>query len=221
MNLSEKFRLPILAVNAILVVLTLGKITIDPTIGRSPEYRLPLQIALPGWKPLESQTIDSQYQYPDSLASNSYQFIQDNLLLTIEMHYLSNTDGEVASYIQNYTGITMESDRLSLFIRERENIGFYTLFVRENKAYLSACINPRGKTTVTSAQFNHNRYTYDLKIQRFIRWLVSRVDIWEDHCLWSHLSINIDPNSLEKTYSLLEQAWIDLYHQQDMDGSTT
>ena len=219
MDLSQKIRRKILAVNLALALLTLGKVVLDPTIGKSPNLAFPLKVSLPGWKLLESKAISPKH--PDSLVSHYYQFIQKNYLLDIEMRYLINTDGDVAKYIQKYTPINREGDvatpglrqRPSLSLHQQEAVGFYSMFVRQDRAYLSACINPRGGATVSSQQFSQNRYTYDLDLKRLLRWFVSRVDIWEDHCLWSHLSIEIEDNSLEATYSILERAWISWYKQ--------
>ena len=133
------------------------------------------------------------------------------------MRYLTNTDGDVSSYIQKYTSINEGGDvarkRLSLPLNQKKSVGFYSLFVHRDRAYLSSCINPRGGATVTSEQFSQNRYTYDLDFKRLLRWFVSRVDIWEDRCLWSHLSIDIKNNSIEDTYFVLENAWTSWYEQ--------
>ena len=217
MNLCQKFRRPILAVNFLFALLTLGKVILDPTIGNLPNLAFTVDVSLPGWRLLESKAINPKH--PDSLFSQHYRFIQKDYLLDIEMRYLTNTDGDVANYIQKYTSINREGDvatpglrqRLSLALHQQESVGFYSLFVHEDRAYLTACINPRGGATVTSEQFSQNRYTYDLDLKRILLWFVSRVDIWEDRCLWSHLSIDIKNNSLEHTYSVLENAWISWY----------
>ena len=215
MNLSQKIRLPILAANLIVALVTLGKVILDPAIGKSPNLAFPLDVSLPGWKLLESGAINPKH--PDSLVSQHYRFIQKDYLLEVEMHYLTNTDGNVSSYIQKYTSINEGDDvarqRLSFALHQKESVGFYSLFVHQDRAYLSSCINPRGGATVTSEQFSQNRYTYDLDFKRLLRWFVSRVDIWEDRCLWSHLSIDIKNDSLEDTYSLLESAWTSWYEQ--------
>ncbi len=127
------------------------------------------------------------------------------------MHYVVGTPGELQTYFQNYTSIQMHDGQLLQNLHQQQGVGFYSLFVYQGRSHLSACINPRGGSTVTSAQFLANRYTYDLQVKRLVPWLLGRESLPDRRCLWADLSIPLNKMSAHTTYPVLAQAWSSWY----------
>lgn len=210
---QKQLRVPLLAVICGSVLLAVGKIYIDPAPEKysvNPSV-LPENVQLPGWElekttQLPQQEIDAEL---NMAVGRNYQYSQNNELVEIEMRYFyPETSANVNAYIKRYS---IKSP--SLEIRQRAGVGFYAVFTEEERAYLSACINPRGGSTVTMKQFFKNRYANDLQLGRLGAWLVSRESILDRRCLWAHLSVPLENNEPETAYEVLEKAWFSWYDQ--------
>lgn len=207
----EKLRLTLLAVIFGSVFCVLGKTIIEPTTGNNTiiSFTFPETVPLPEWQPLKSRSLAANPVGDSPNPSGKhYQYIQNNLTLDIKMRYLVNTSGHVKFFIRS---VPQFPGQLALASRYQEGIGFYYLFVYERQAHLSTCINSRGNTTVSEAQFLQNRYLYDLRFGRLLLWLLNQGSFQDKRCLWAHLSIPIKDSSLESTYQNLEKAWEDWY----------
>lgn len=162
-------------------------------------------VPLSGWQLLSSTPLATQKEYPEYLSGKRYQYMHANVPLTIEMRYLNNTSGEVKDLVESYTSIPA-----SVKLRYQTGIGYYSVFTYQQKAYLSSCINSRGGSTVTQRQFNQNRHTYDVQINRLLPWLLGQEKLEDKRRLWTHLSIPVKISSFE-AFQLLEAAWFDWY----------
>ena len=109
----------------------------------------------------------------------------------------------------------------NLHVRYTESIGYYALFVDQERAYLSACINPRGGSTLTREQFMNNRNNYDITRDRIVSYLIGITDLRDIRCLFTIISVplenkqigNFNNNSLDVSYQKLEKAWSDWYNK--------
>ncbi len=152
------------------------------------------------------------------MAVSHYQYLRDRLPLDIEMRYAVNwglpgNGLNVKLFIQLYSSTPPSSGQLakSLHQKVQPGVGFYYLFAFGGRAYLSSCIKSRGGTTVTEAQFQRNRYLYDLKLSRLFAWLLGQGTVRDTHCLWTHLSMPANTSAPEAAYHTLEQVWFDWY----------
>lgn len=212
--MRNKSRTALLGITAIAIAFTLGKSVISPRL-QSPQiadYTFPESIALSEWELLLSKPVN-----PDGIpnaasisgkfiAGKHYRYRQNEkyLDLDIEMRYLVNTDGDVKIFILSHTG------ELSPGLRQDGKGGFYSLYSHEGKAYLHACINPRGGSTITSDHFKRNRMLNDTPIERILPWLLGQAELHDKRCLWAILSIPLDlDSSVEETYRTLETVWFD------------
>jgi cyanosortase A-associated protein len=94
----------------------------------------------------------------------------------------------------------------------QNKIGYHFLFEYNNKAYLSACLNRVGESTVNDEQFSKNKYKYGWSPQQTALWLLGKKDFFESGCLWTLISIPTpDESSLEKNYQTLETVWGEWY----------
>ena len=85
------------------------------------------------------------------------------------------------------------------------------MYVAQNRAYLIACMNSRGGSTLTRQEFNDNRERYDLVSDRTIPWLLGQQSFQDKRCVWAHLSIPLQNFASEDSYETLEKAWFDWY----------
>lgn len=188
------------------VFFTLGRFSLNSTAGNRPvtAFAFPSVVPLPGWQLLESHPL-AETSPPDSyevvLASQKYRYRQNNQQMEIQMRYVVGTLGQFHGYYPK--------DDSSLL--QQEGVGFHSLFVYQGRSHLSACINPRGGSTVTIAQFFANRYIYDLQLRRLIPWFLGKESLLDRRCLWAHLSTPLNQVSTKTTYLVLEKVWRSWY----------
>lgn len=208
MNCWKNFRISLQAVILSGVLLVLGKVILYPALG-SRTFALfvfPSAVPLPGWQPLSNHALVAPAaKHLNYISGRHYQYIQKDLPLDIEMHYLVDTDGDVKKFIKSYTSVA------SAALRHQEEIGFYGLFTYQGKAYLSSCINPHGGSTFTDRQFKQNRNTQDMQPSRLLPWLLGQENFKDERCLWTQLSIPLKHSSPERGYRILESAWFSWY----------
>ena len=213
----RQYRQVLLALTCFSVFFTLGKFNLDPTAGNRPvtAFAFPKVVPLPGWQLLESRSlgkpIASLPQGVNVLAgSQKYFYKQNNQHLEIDMRYMVGTWGDIYAYFKKYSSINLQSGQLYQNLRQRQGVGFYTLFVYQQRAHLTACINPRGRSTVISDQFLANRQTHYFQIRRLVPWFLGQESLLDNSCLWAHMSMPL--NQLpQTTYPILEQAWFSWY----------
>ncbi|MDJ0595141.1 MAG: cyanoexosortase A system-associated protein [Pleurocapsa sp. MO_226.B13] len=204
----------LLIATAIAVALTLGKSIIAPEVQsfQVADYTFPESLPLPQWKFSFSKPVNPNLvRSPASIsgkfmAGKHYRYRQNERYLEIEMRYLVDTNGDLKSFITSQTG------ELSPGLRQDSEGGFYSLYADEDKAYLNACINPHGVSTVTSDQFNRNLTIHNTRIENILPWLLGQAEFRDKRCLWAHLSLPLDRDvSLDETYRRLETVWSDWY----------
>lgn len=208
----------LIALTFIGVFLTLCRFSLDPTAGKRPvtAFAFPQAVPLPEWQLLESSssakpTAKPSNLYEAVLASRKYRYQQNNQQMEIEMRYLAGTLGNLQGYLMDYASIQVQDSQLLQNLRQQQGVGFYSLFVNQGRAHLNACINPRGGSTVTMAQFLANRQAKDLQLQRLIPWLLGEESLRDRRCLWVNLSVPLSQESVETTYPILEKAWASWY----------
>lgn len=210
----QQFRACFLAVTLCGTLSVLGKSTFNPTPAvQHTSIPAPFvfpEVPLPGWQPLTSRPLTNDVTHQKFLAGRLYRYQEKGLPLEIEMVYTIENSGNVMGFISKYTSIPL-SAIASRTDRYQEAVGYYMLFVYQKRAYLTSCINPRGGSTVTLPQFQHNRYSHDIEFSRLLNWLFTQENIRDLRCLWVHMSIPLNTNSPENAYSTLEKAWLAWY----------
>jgi len=219
MAIAKLIRIPLLVALCLSSLGTLIKILwLDQSIStRETTSIFSEEIALSGWRFRDVQPLLDAAGEPlteknpaELLAAGTYIYQQDDYHLKIDMHYLIHLDPNLRNLMLKYEKETPKTPFIST-IQENE-FGSYSLFTEQDNAYLSSCINPRGETTVTAAQFTQNRYTYDLKVDRLIPILLGQTTLQDARCLWVHMTLPINPEqSQEETFQTLETTWADWY----------
>ena len=180
--------------------LTLVKSVFYPTVKASQvkDFSFPQRI-------LDSEAVKSKLNSKEDsikgklVAATQYRNLQPNI--TIDARYLVDSNGDVKSVVAN------RISQLAPALQQNEN-GFYALYSYNDKAYLNACINPNGYTTVTSDRFKRN-LTTSFQTSRLLPWLLGKQDLQDKRCLWSELSADLKPDlPFDATYSNLETTWL-------------
>lgn len=142
-----------------------------------------------------------------------YQYGQNRDRLTVQTRYERYTDGNVRRLLVVY--LPIEPAMAQLGIKYRENAGYYGLFEYEGRAYLSACLNSTGRSTVTEQQFVQNRYARGWNLKRSLLWIIGQNDLFDGSCFWTLMSVPLSSDSDEiaiaQAYRDLEKAWFDWY----------
>jgi cyanosortase A-associated protein len=142
-----------------------------------------------------------------------YQYRQNRQELEVEVRYERYTDSNISRLLNIYTSI--KGAALTLNAKRQEGIGYYALLQHEERAYLSACLNPIGESTITQQQFTQNRYQHGWSIRRVFFWAIGQDDLIESRCFWTLLSTPVpadaDATALERADKTLESAWFDWY----------
>jgi cyanosortase A-associated protein len=213
---STKIRISLLATlfGATLLVLAKSFLYSGAKARTFTPFEFPPSVSLESWQSVESKPLpnNTKKEKPKYIAGIHYRYTLNNRPLDIEMRYLAENDGEVDLFLKTYTAIPTASDRFKPLLRQQEKLGFYNLFTHEGRAYLSACINPRGGSTVNLEQFRSNRDTYDMTADRWLPWLLGQAELRDKRCLWALLSTPLKKKeSPEQAYKILEQAWLPWY----------
>ena len=212
--MKQETRTIFLVTMAIATSLTFGKSIVYPKTVSALDrnYTFPEAIILPQWqlsksKPVESDSIESStYISGKFIRGKHYHYLQNEKQLDIEMRYLSDTNGDLKSFISNQTG------GLSLVLKQDEKVGFYAIYTYKDKAYLSSCINPHGFSTITSDQFQRNLMIHNTHAKQIVPWLLGQSEFRDKRCLWAHLSMPLtDRITSDEAEQIMETAWFDWY----------
>lgn len=176
-------------------------------------------VPITGWQFLESSPIeDKSTLEPGGSPAHGqrYQYRQADTLMDIELRHTIG-DGNVSRFLFVYSSVREGNSKLSSGIRNRTDIGYYGVLTHKGRAYLTACINARGGSTVTDQQFRHDRFVHDVQISRILPWLWGKEPLMDHRCLWTLMSIPVKPDAnstsvdSQEAYKKLEAAWASWY----------
>jgi len=217
-TMVQKWRLPLLTTTWMAVVFAAIYHIGVGTTGRRllSTYTLTNTLSLNGWQQvsatsLKSQTSDALTTSDSGLVQSGkqYRYLKNNRQLEIQMRYVVNTRGEPNPFEGQPTGILVKEYQKNTIQLNRT--GYYELKTDVKLAYLTACINPRGGSTVTSAQFLHNRYTNDFTWSRILNWVSGKEVLKDNRCIWAQLSTPLNGVTASETYQILESVWANNY----------
>lgn len=215
----KRLRIPLLIFTFASITLVLGKLILDPNLGkrRLTPIVFPQAVPLSGWqlqanKPFISKTTENNQIIGKPYDKGKiYQYRQNDKFLDIETVYELDSFGEYKLFLRNYSPVEAAPNEQFFEIRQQPGVGTYGMYVVQDRAYLTACINSQGGSTLTRQQFESNRISNDVIGDRTIPWLLGQRSLRDTRCLWSHFSIPLNKSSPQATYALLEKAWISWY----------
>jgi cyanosortase A-associated protein len=181
--------------------------------------QLPQTVPLTGWQATGSTAIALEapkageaptQAEPDFVQARAYQYRQNGTKLNVEARYMLG-DGNNSRFLFVYTPVRAANANLE--IRQLPEIGSYGILAHQGKAYLSACVNPSGQSTVTEYEFKQNSYQQDLRVERLWPWLLGQKPLLDQRCLWTLMSVPLAETATaaeaERAVATLEAAWKD------------
>ena len=203
----KKVRIWLLILSCSSTLLVLGKVILLP-IPDKPKvgaFIFPKEVPLAKWKLSATKQLPKPAdEIPQLIALWHYQYTQKGQPLDIEMRYLQD-NASVPKLIRSFYQASSTP-----IVRQHPGVGKYGLGVdKQNRAYLSACINPRGSSTFTQTEFITNRYLYDVRPDRLVNLMLGKELLLDKRCVWAHLSVPLNGSSPEAAYQVLENAWFD------------
>ena len=166
------------------------------------------QVKVKSWSPRKYDT-QRNTEFPIVQSGKDYSYIKNNQPLELQMRYVINTRGEPNPFLEQLSKDLLKDSQKN--IRYVKGIGYYALYSDSKQAYLTACINPRGGSTVNSNQFMQNRYTYDLTWNRILPWVFGQGVLRDNRCIWTQLSIPLNGGVDSSIYPVLESFWAENY----------
>lgn len=226
-DLWKSVRLGLLAVTFVGAIAILGKAIATPpapkdTTASAKATPLATTVPLTGWQPTGSEPIQPEPPKADAPVNRSeadfqvaqrYQYRQNQTKLDVELRYMLG-DGNNSRFLFVYTPIRAANANLQQ--RTLQGVGSYGILAHQGRAYLSACVNPRGESTVTEQEFKQNSNQHDLKPDRVLPWIMGQAPLLDRRCLWTLMSVPLSdaptPAELNDAFKTLETAWAD-WHQ--------
>ncbi len=181
-------------------------------------FEFPQNVLLADWQMLESKAL-APHSFKNGMVANGRQYryqpsqppqgLPSGTKIDIEVRYI--TDGvsnlpAVDTMLPIFTKIPATA-LLKSTMKQDPKLGFYSLFIEQDRAYLSTCINPRGIATVKGDQFNNNTNPNPLlgvPVDRLLPWLMGQQTLRDSRCIWTVLSTPIDRGSSDATMKTLE-----------------
>jgi cyanosortase A-associated protein len=218
MNKWQKIRLGLLIFTFVNVILVLGKAIIDPADSKSAlkNYNLPSEIPLEKWQFIKSENLEKKttnhvFYGEINVPGKKYIYVKNNEELEIYTRYLKQANGDVSELITADKSIDVQKKASNLILKQKPGIGSYALFTYQQKAHLSACINPVGITTFNKEDFRAKTKQNTITINRFLPWILGSKSLVDWRCFWSHLSIPLNNEQPDIAYQKLENVWF-LWH---------
>jgi cyanoexosortase A len=174
---------------------------------------LPDKLSLHSWEQVKVTTINNQQKPETEINPRSkvvhsgkdYSYLKNNQQLQIQMRYVVNTRGDSNPFLKKLNeNLVKDSYKNVKYIK---GVGYYSLYSDAKQAYLTACINPHGGSTVNSNQFLQNRYTYDLTWSRILPWILGKEVLRDNRCIWAQLSVGLNGVADSEVYPILESSW--------------
>ncbi len=176
---------------------------------------LPEQFALNKWQQTKFTTLPTQKIYLDEQrfftvqSGKDYNYIRKNQQLQLQIRYIINTRGNQNPFLDGKKQDSIKNIHKQVIFSPKN--GYYIIYEDSKQAYLTACVNSRGGSTVDSNQFMQNRYKYDLNINRVLPWLFGQDVLRDDRCLWTQLSVPLNGVSPSSIYPVLESVLLENY----------
>jgi len=205
----QKVRLGLLAVGMGTTLLVLIRAIAVPKPAVT-VYQFPPAVALAGWDSISVQPLPGEKELPPG---QQYQYRQADRVVTVAVRVMPG-DGNISRFLRVYTPI--QGGNTGLQPRYQAGVGHYGILADKGTAYLTACINPSGETSVTPQQFMQNRYA-GVTTARLLPWLLGQQSLTDQRCLWTLMSTPLDQADKkgaiapENTFKTLESVWFSWY----------
>ncbi len=204
----QRLRVGILAGSTLATLVILGKAIATPkTTPSTAPTSLPETVTLPDWQLASATSLKADKDLPVGM---QYDFRQAGVQLKVQARMMPG-DGNISRFLFVHTPIKAANAKMQ--IKQHPDVGYYGVLDHDGRAYLSACVNPRGNSTVTGPQFTQNLYSNDFQVTRIVPWLMGQTPFLDQRCLWTFMSTPLpalaqsNPASVTATFKTLETVW--------------
>lgn len=167
----------------------------------------PRPFAFPQQVPLQQATLTQSQSrpgqksdaYSEIITQHHYQYQSQGQRLDIEMSYVTGTTGDLGLFLENYPVLEQKLQPLPTPQIRQQGAHYYAVYTHKNRAFLSACLDPGGLSTVEVGHFIQNWNSH---------WYLLGRDYIDDRCLWTHLSIPLNQQSPQQAFTILEANWV-------------
>lgn len=217
---KHKLRFGLLAVLASGSLLIFGRSLFDNSIGKPTPLIFPTKIELAQTQLQVSQTkptepiVDNKefFGHPKFMTGSRYEYLVDEIPVTIDLRYAVGTDGDLYVLVKELAEAKIDENLLRSKAVRQDPIGYHAIFDYQDRLYLTACVNPRGISTVTREQFDDNASSQVLERDVLIGWLLGQQDLRDRRCLFTLISTPLPANSDRQERSeKLEKLWVSWY----------
>jgi cyanoexosortase A len=176
---------------------------------------LPEQLVLNKWQQIKFTSLPEQKiditteKFFTVQSGKDYSYLSENQQLQLKIRYITNTRGNENPFLDGKNQESLKNIQKQFMYSP--GIGHYIIYNDRETLYLTACVNPRGGSTVNSNQFMQNRYKYDLIKSRILPWLFGQDVLRDDRCLWAQLSVPLNGVSAASLHPVLQSIWLDNY----------
>ncbi len=198
------------------LALSLAILAVHPQAAqRQPQEFHPQPLTLGSWRLIDRQPIagdPSQTVRYDRLRSGQiFQYQQASTLLTVEIHYLVNSRGNLATLRQKRPELQGQTllDRTPV----SDGQSFYWLYHHRDRAYLYSCIPPQGPPTATPEQFLRNQKRHLWQRDRLLPLVLGQITLPDQRCLWVQLTLSASGNNSVALPAIWPQVWPTLQAQ--------
>lgn len=176
-----------------------------------PTYTFPQSVPLSRWEFVKATPIGVQKLYTPSLATSvddltlsgqAYRYLRNGQPLEVEMRYFDR----IAHVPDILRETTIRLDRIE-FTPQRSELGAYAMYQRSDRLHLTACISAAGETTVERGELNSVQLRPTVLAGRIVPWFLGQAPLRDMRCLWTRISMPINPAAPQTTQQELEQAW--------------
>lgn len=214
---KHQLRFRLLAALAGGSLLIFGRSLFDGNIGKPTAFTFPNQIEfvqaptqISMVKPPEP-IVDGKdfFGKPRFLSGNRYKYLIGSLPVDIDLRYANGTDGDLHLFLKELADIEISEEQILQKSIRKDPVGYHLIFDHQNRTYLTACVNPRGISTVTKEQFDDNASSEVMNREVIISWLLGQNDLRDRRCLWTLISTPSTSGSDRNTINQkLEETWI-------------
>jgi cyanosortase A-associated protein len=197
--------------------LSLGmlRMLLDPGMGKPRPFAFPAQVPVAGWRLSQVEPLEHPEKYrADILASQRYLYhpAHGGQPLTVESRYyvarkVPTITTELANafmFKKDYLGTKLP---FTISTTEFSPGNFYDLFQHQQRAYLSACIDPRGGSSINTGQIRQRQLGQGQAWQRWATWLTSPALLVDERCIWTQVSLPYTGSDPQPAYRELGRFW--------------
>jgi cyanosortase A-associated protein len=198
------------------LILVISRMVLDPRMGKPQPFAYPAQIPVTGWQSSKAEPLESPDQFrAEILASQRYyyQAASGGQPLTVDSRYyvarkIPTQTKELANAFMfkkaDYLGAPLP---FQITQKEFSPGNFYDLFHYQQRAYLNACIDPKGFSNVNIGQIRQRQLAQRRDWQKIVTWLASPTILIDERCVWTQVSMPYTGSDPQPAYRELGRFW--------------